>query len=80
VAVPATANDWAGVIAVRLGLVARSATAERPDANGNCTTTTAMPTWAGGTFDISGRQDWRCFHYRVFESTVTLRNMIWRPA
>lgn len=76
---PATANDWGGVIAVRLGLVARSSESERPDANGVCNTTVAMPTWAAGTFDLSARADWRCFRYRVFEATVTLRNMIWRP-
>jgi type IV pilus assembly protein PilW len=76
---PATPNDWAGVIAVRLGLVARSSVAERPDADGNCTTTTAAPTWVAGAFDLSARADWRCFRYRVFEATVSLRNMIWRP-
>lgn len=76
---PASSTEWAGVIAVRLALVARSAVAERADGNGNCTTTTAAPTWAGGTFDLSARADWRCFRYRVFESTISLRNMIWRP-
>jgi type IV pilus assembly protein PilW len=76
---PAAANDWAGVVAVRLGLVARSAQAERPDASGACTTTTAFPTWAAGPFDLSARADWSCFRYRVFEATVSLRNMIWRP-
>jgi type IV pilus assembly protein PilW len=76
---PAVPADWLGVIAVRLGLVARSSVAERPDADGNCTTTVAQPTWAGGAFDLSARADWRCFRYRVFDATVTLRNMIWRP-
>jgi type IV pilus assembly protein PilW len=76
---PATANDWGGVIAVRLGLVARSAVAERPDANGVCNTTVAAPTWSAGVFDLSARADWQCFRYRVFEATVSLRNMIWRP-
>lgn len=77
---PLSSTDWAGVIAVRLALVARSAVADRPDASNNCTATTVMPTWAGGTFDLSARADWRCFRYRVFESTISLRNMIWRPA
>ena len=77
---PASPNAWSGVIAVRLGLVARSAVAERADlATGTCNTTTVTPTWAGGAFDLSARADWRCFRYRVFESTISLRNMIWRP-
>lgn len=77
---PATPIDWAGLVAVRLGLVARSAVGERADADGNCATTTIAPTWAGGNFDLSVRADWRCFRYRVFESTISMRNMIWRPA
>jgi type IV pilus assembly protein PilW len=76
---PATPAEWTGVIAVRLGLVARSAVAERPDANGACTTTTVAPAWSAGAFDVATRADWQCFRYRVFEATVSLRNMIWRP-
>lgn len=76
---PATAVDWAGVLAVRMALVARSAVGERPNADGNCTVTTVAPTWAGGNLDLSARADWRCFRYRLFESTISLRNMIWRP-
>ena len=77
---PVTPVEWAGLIAVRLGLVARSVAAERANAEGNCEVTTVAPTWAGGAFDLSARADWRCFRYRVFESTISLRNMIWRPA
>jgi type IV pilus assembly protein PilW len=45
-----------------------------------CATTTAQPQWVGGAFDLSARADWRCYRYRVFETTISLRNMIWRPA
>ena len=76
---PVSAAEWAGLIAVRLALVSRSAEGERPPVTGNCTATPAAPTWSGGTFDLSARADWRCFRYRVFESTISLRNMIWRP-
>ncbi len=76
---PANSVEWAGLIAVRLALVARSAVGERADADGNCSVTTVAPTWAGGNLDLSARADWRCFRYRVFESTISLRNMIWRP-
>jgi type IV pilus assembly protein PilW len=76
---PNTANGWAGVLAIRMALASRSAVAERPDADGVCQATTVAPDWAGGALDLSARADWRCFRYRVFESTVSLRNMIWRP-
>ena len=78
---PTAANVWSGVVAIRLGLVTRSALTERPDAaTGQCTVTTEAPQWVGGAFDLSAQANWQCFRYRVFESTIGLRNMIWRPA
>ncbi len=77
---PNAANGWAQVIAIRLALVARSALPERPDpATGACTTTTVLPTWSVGDLDVSADPNWRCYRYRVFESTISLRNMVWRP-
>lgn len=75
---PAAAAAWQQLLAVRIGVLARGAF-ERPDANGVCTVTTAAnaPTWAGGAFNIPGGLP-SCFRYRVFETTVPLRNMIWR--
>jgi type IV pilus assembly protein PilW len=35
------------------------------------------PAWSGGTFLISTDPNWMCYRYRVFETTVPLRNMIW---
>lgn len=76
-----TATDWSRVLAVRVAIVARSGLREKPNAaTGNCDTTTTVPTWAGGTLDLSADADWRCYRYRVFETTVPLRNLIWRPA
>jgi type IV pilus assembly protein PilW len=78
---PVASLDWSRVVAVRLAVVARSVQPERPDpATGACTTTAAFPTWAAGDLDISADPNWRCFRYRVFESTISLRNMIWRPS
>lgn len=80
-ATPATAVEWSRTLALRFAIVARSALPERErDAAGVCTTTTAAPTWAGGTLDVTALPDWRCYRYRVFESTTSLRNLIWRPA
>lgn len=75
---PATAMGWQQLQAIRLGVLARGSF-ERPAANGDCTAITAanMPTWAGGAFDIPAGPD-RCYRYRVFETTVPVRNMIWR--
>lgn len=82
---PTTSADWLKVLAVRIGLLARIDNYEKPSVSGgNCDATTTAPSWAGGTFgavDIATAtsQD-RCYRYRVFETTVPLRNMIWRPS
>lgn len=71
----------ARIKAVRIALVARSAQYEKPDAAGNCTTTT--PTMVGdwsswATFDTTNYPgDWKCYRYKVFETVVPLRNIIW---
>lgn len=77
---PNAPNGWLQVVAIRVGLVARSALPERPDpGTGLCETTTVTPSWSVGDFDLSADAQWRCYRYRVFESTISLRNMIWRP-
>jgi len=73
------ASDWLNVRSVRLAIVARSALPEKPSVDGGpCDTTTAAPTWAGGTLDLSNDPNWQCYRYRVFESIVPLRNAIWQ--
>jgi type IV pilus assembly protein PilW len=82
--------NWRYVIAVRFAVVTRSALPEKPSTGvGNaCDTTTVAPTWSGGTFDLSASADpnpaspfyWTCYRYRVFETTVPLRNWIWRSS
>jgi len=77
---PNAPNGWLQIVAVRIALVARSAQPERPDpATGVCNTTTQMPSWSVEQFDLSADAEWRCYRYRVLESTISLRNMIWRP-
>lgn len=74
------ATAWGQVLSIRLGVLARSEYYEKPPTPGDptsCTTTTAAPTWRGGAFTVPGA-DWRCYSYRVFETVVPLRNMIWR--
>jgi len=84
---PATAAEWGRLRAVRLAILARSGQFERTDV------TTAAPSWAGGAFTMTNLdgsvgtsapasgQDadrWQRYRYRVYETVVPLRNMIWR--
>jgi type IV pilus assembly protein PilW len=81
---PANAAEWQQVLSIRIGVLARSEHYVKPDAPGGpCTATVAAPTWAGGAFPAPGdftdtANQARCYGYRVFESVVPLRNMIWR--
>ncbi|MCW5620455.1 MAG: PilW family protein, partial [Burkholderiales bacterium] len=75
---PVDADGWRQVLAVRLAVVARSTQAEKPLVEGGaCDITTAFPSWAGGELDVSADDNWQCYRYRVFETTVPLRNLIW---
>ena len=46
------------------------------------------PKWSGGIIDVSASGDpsatsllyWKCYRYKVFETTVPLRNWIWRSS
>ncbi|HSD61132.1 MAG TPA: PilW family protein [Burkholderiales bacterium] len=76
---PAGSEEWQRIVAVRLALVARSTTPEKPDPDGQCRTTTAFPTWAGGAIDLSVTgADWQCYRYKVFQTIVPIRNMLWK--
>jgi len=74
--------------AVRIAVVARNAKKEQSDVSSACSSTTAAaPTgvcaWDGSAFaapsiDLSpGNTDWKRYRYRVFETIVPLRNVIW---
>lgn len=72
----ATATDWSRVLAVRIAVVARSAQPEP-----GCQATTVAPRWKNDSVAISVAADpnWQCYRYRVLETTVPVRNMIWVP-
>ena len=81
---PTNGAEWLQVLAVRIGVLARSPNYVKPAPGTDCDATTVQPTWAGGSFAAKDfatatSQD-RCYRYRVFETTIPLRNMIWRPA
>ena len=77
-------DDWSRVLAVRFALLARSQQYEK------AAVTTTAPRWSGGDFAMAnldgstgspgGVSDWRHYRYRVYETIVPLRNMIWGTA
>jgi type IV pilus assembly protein PilW len=92
---PTTAAQWQQVRAVRMALVARSATTEPANvtldgaqAASTCNSTSPHPAavcWRpdpggnGVKIDVSANTaNWQRYRYRVFESTVALRNSIWQ--
>jgi len=74
-----TLADFKRIKAIRLAVVVRSPLRERPGAGGVCAVTTTPPaTWPGGpAIDLSNDPDWQCYRYRVFETVVPLRNVLW---
>ncbi len=77
VAGSATAAPWQQILAVRIALLARAGQFEKPAVAGAaCEATTAAPTWAGGTMAVPGGLP-SCYRYKVYETVVPLRNIIW---
>lgn len=81
---PATNAAWANILAVRLGILVRAGQFERTQV------TTTVPSWTGGQFVITNldgsassssptdpADNWRNYRYRVYETVIPLRNMLW---
>lgn len=74
---PTTAAQWAQVLALRIAVLARIGSYEKP-VGGVCTATTASPTYASGSKTLSVPEGLpSCYRYRVFETVIPLRNMLW---
>lgn len=83
-------GDVGRIYAIRMVMVARSGIKEKPADNGVCNVTTATsmnrPTWTAGDIDVSknpdgsANADWMCYRYKVFETVVPLRNLVWRQS
>jgi type IV pilus assembly protein PilW len=59
-------------------VLARSQNYEKPATPGDpCTATQAAPTWSGGAFTVPDGLP-SCYKYRVFETVIPLRNVIWK--
>lgn len=71
-------DDWLRLNAVRVAVVVRQEQMEKPDSEGNCSTTGSSVTWSFGSYAVTGDAA-RCYRYRVAETVVPLRNLIWSP-
>lgn len=74
-----TAVDLMTIKAARIGVVARSALPEKADPVAGCNITPAAPSvWIGGpAVDLSATANWACYRYKVYQTIIPLRNMIW---
>jgi type IV pilus assembly protein PilW len=74
--------NWRQLIAVRVALLARSQQYEK------AAVTNAAPAWTGGAFVMTNldgaadsnpgdANDWRHYRYRVYQTTIPLRNVLW---
>lgn len=79
---PATTAAWVQLRAIRIGLLARSQQFEQTNV------TAVAPSWAGGAFAMTNvdgtadstpgnANDWRRYRYRVYETVIPLRNVLW---
>lgn len=78
---PLSTTDSYRIKAIRIALVARSSQYEKPDVSGVCTTTSdamagSWSSWAA--FNTANYPaDWKCYRYKVFETVIPIRNVIW---
>ena len=79
------------VMAATLEITARSSIIEKPAVGTTCDATPVLSrpdraqdwiyqSMAGAGIDLSTvSADWSCYRYKLFQTSVPLRNMIWRP-
>lgn len=78
VAQPANNDEWRQTLAIRVALLTRSQQWEKDEV------TFEKPTWSGDSnqsdipFSMENVPDWKHYRYRVFETVVPLRNVIWQ--
>ncbi|WP_342119545.1 PilW family protein [Pseudoduganella sp. OTU4001] len=76
-----TPARWRRIKAVRVAMVARSSQYEKAATGQSCsaTRTTDVANWSSwATFRTNAYpSDWGCYRYKVFETVIPLRNVIW---
>lgn len=78
-AVALTTAEIMRIKAIRIAIVARSSLKEKPSKGTVCDATkTAPTTWVGGpSVDLTANPDWQCYRYKVYQTIIPLRNVIW---
>jgi len=78
---PVTTTDWAAVLAIRVAVVARSGLYEKEEVSPATIRlwedSATPPTTTGPVWTLTS--DERHYRYKVFQTVIPLRNMIWRP-
>jgi type IV pilus assembly protein PilW len=74
---PTSPDGWNRVIAVRIAIVARSSHYEKD------VVTTIQPSWmpdgvTATPLGVDHLSDWQHYRYKVFETVIPLRNMLWQ--
>jgi type IV pilus assembly protein PilW len=69
--------NWRRIKAIRVALVTRASQYERPAAGASCSATTSLASSWGAINTERYPSDWGCYRYRVFETIIPLRNVIW---
>ncbi len=83
-----TPANIARIKAVRVAVVARSSLMERAPPGGVCNATPSTaapnyPQWNGGAngastpIDVTGIPNWQCYRYKVYQTIIPLRNILW---
>ena len=78
---PASTAAWAAVLALRIAVVSRSSLYEKDEVSPATIRlwddSAASPTTTGPVWTLTA--DERHYRYKVFQTVIPLRNMIWRP-
>lgn len=72
--------DLRRVRAVRIGLVARSSVLEKDCATAPPSPNAIVIDWETGPSmnpDLSADANWQCYRYKVYQTTISLRNTVW---
>lgn len=71
-------GDWYSLIAARVAVVIRHGKMEKPnEETGQCDASKPTETWSFGSLDVSALPDGRCYRYRIIETVVPMRNLMW---
>ena len=78
---PASTAAWAAVLAIRIAVVARSSLYEKNEVSPATiqlwNSSAVSPTTTGPVWTLTA--DERHYRYKVFQTVIPLRNMLWRP-